>query len=76
MTPTSTQAAESGAALAAKAAPPVSVSIATIAGMPVSDLVLWGTLIYTALMIGHKLFAIYRDVSRSLKNERNDEDVS
>jgi hypothetical protein len=61
---TSTQAAESGVALIAKAAPPVSVSLATISGMPVSDLVLWGTLIYTALMIGHKVLMIYRDITR------------
>ncbi len=64
MSSTSTQAAESGVALIAKAAPPVSVSLATISGMPVSDLVLWGTLIYTALMIGHKVLMIYRDITR------------
>jgi hypothetical protein len=54
--------AETGVALIAKAAPPVSVSLATVAGYQVSELVLWGTLIYTALMIGHKLVAIYRDI--------------
>jgi hypothetical protein len=54
--------AETGVALIAKAAPPVSVSLATVAGYQVSELVLWGTLIYTALMIGHKLIAIYRDL--------------
>lgn len=63
MNPASTQAAESGAAMLAKSAPPISVSVATISGMQVSDLVLWGTLIYTALMIGHKLLMIYRDVT-------------
>ena len=62
MTTTSHAAAESGVALLAKAAPPVSVSLATVAGDQVSELVLWGTLIYTALMIGHKLVAIYRDI--------------
>lgn len=64
MSSTSTQAAESGVALAAKAAPPVSVSIATISGVQVSELILWGTLLYTALMIGHKLLMIYRDITR------------
>ena len=64
MNPASTTAAESGLAMIAKSAPPVSVSLATVAGMPVSDVVLWGTLIYTVLMIGHKLLAIYRDVTR------------
>lgn len=64
MNPASTQAAESGIAMAAKSAPPISVSLATIAGVQVSELVLWGTLIYTVLMIGHKLLMIYRDVTR------------
>ncbi len=35
---------------------------ATIAGYPVSELVLWATLVYTVLMIGHKVFQIYQDV--------------
>lgn len=51
-----------------KVAPPVSVSIATIAGIPVSDIVLWATLIYTVLMIGLKMFEIYRKV---IKGERD-----
>ena len=53
---------ETGAALLAKAAPPASVSLATLAGLQVSELVLWATLIYTVLMIGHKLLAIYKDI--------------
>lgn len=53
---------ESGAALMTKTAPPVSVTVASLAGMPVSDLVLWATLIYTVLMIGHKLWSIYKDI--------------
>ena len=48
--------------MAAKALPPASVSIATIAGVQVSELVLWATLIYTVLMICHKLMAIWRDL--------------
>ena len=63
MNQATTQAAESGVAMAAKSAPPISVSLATIAGMPVSDLVLWGTLLYTVLMISHKLLMIWRDVT-------------
>lgn len=62
MSATSQTAAESVGAMAAKALPPASVSIATIAGMPVSDLVLWATLIYTVLMICHKLLAIWREL--------------
>jgi len=47
----------------AKASAPVSVSLATIAGYQVSDVLLWCTLIYTVLMIIHKLFSMYRDVT-------------
>ena len=54
--------AETGAAVVAKIAPPISVSLATIAGYNVSELVLWGTLIYTCLMIGHKVMDICRDI--------------
>lgn len=54
--------AETGATLIAKAAPPASVSLATLAGFQVSELVLWATLIYTVLMIGHKLIAIYKEL--------------
>jgi hypothetical protein len=42
---------------AAKASPPVAVAGATIAGMPVNNLVLWATLIYLVLQIG---FLLYR----------------
>jgi hypothetical protein len=59
---TTHQAAESGVALAAKAAPPVSVSIASVAGYQISEVLLWATLIYTILMICHKLYSIYKDV--------------
>jgi hypothetical protein len=57
-------ATETGAALATKAAPPVTVSLATVAGYQVSELVLWATLIYTTLLIGHKLVQIYKDVTK------------
>lgn len=57
-------AAESIGAMVAKAAPPASVSIATIAGVPVSELVLWSTLIYTILMICHKTMAIWRELRK------------
>lgn len=69
MSATSQTAAESAGAMAAKALPPASVSIATIAGMPVSDLVLWATLIYTVLMICHKAMAIWRDLRRATRCE-------
>lgn len=49
--------------MAAKAAAPVTVSIATVAGYQVSELLLWATLIYTMLMIAHKLYTIYKDIA-------------
>lgn len=55
-------ATETGATMLAKAAPPAGVSIATIMGVQVSEIVLWATLIYTVLMIGHKIYQIYKDV--------------
>ena len=55
---------ETTAALAAKITPPASVSIATIMGMPVSDLLIWATLIYTVLMIIHKLWQMYKDIKK------------
>jgi len=55
---------EAGVAILAKAAPPATVSIASLSGVPVSDLVLWATLIYTVLMIGHKLWQIYQGARR------------
>jgi hypothetical protein len=59
-------ATETGIALVTKSAPPVTVSLATVAGYQVSELVLWATLIYTALMIGHKVYSIYKDVTKSI----------
>jgi hypothetical protein len=55
--------AETGGTIMAKTAAPVTVSLATVAGYPVSDLVLIATLIYTVLLIGHKVYSIYKDVS-------------
>lgn len=56
------QVTESSAAIIAKATPPITVSIASIAGISVSEIVLWATLVYTLLMIGHKIFHIYKDI--------------
>jgi len=41
----------------AKAAPPVTVAGATIAGMQINDMILWATLLYLVLQIG---FLLYR----------------
>jgi len=62
--------AESIAAIAAKAAPPITVSFATIGGVQVSEILLWATLIYTLMMIGHKAFAIWKDVFRGGRGAR------
>ena len=56
--------AETVTAVAAKVAPPATVSLATVAGYQVSELVLWATLIYTTLLIGHKLVQIYKDITK------------
>lgn len=61
---TTQHSAETGTALIAKAVPPASVSLATLAGIQVSELVLWATLIYTVLLIGHKILSIYRDLKK------------
>lgn len=53
---------ETVAAIAAKVGPPTTVSIATVAGYSVNELVVWATLIYTTLLIGQKLYQIYKDV--------------
>jgi hypothetical protein len=55
---------ETGVSMATKAAAPVTVSLATIYGYQVSELVLWATLIYTVLMIGHKVLQIYKDATK------------
>jgi hypothetical protein len=56
------QTSETAGAMLAKATPPASVSIVTLSGVPVSELVLWATLIYTLLMIVHKMMSIWRDM--------------
>ena len=45
------------AAEAAKAAPPVTVAGATVAGLPVNELILWATLVYLVVQIA---FLLYR----------------
>lgn len=53
---------ETAAAIVAKASPPITVSIATVAGYNVSELLMWATLLYTVLLIGHKLWQIWSDL--------------
>ena len=61
---TAQQATESASAVIAKVAPPVTVSLATVAGMSVSEILVWATLVYTVLMICHKLYQIYKEVKK------------
>lgn len=49
----------------AKAAPPVTVSLATFMGVQVSELVLWATLIYTLLLIVKTGYRFYLDIKRA-----------
>ena len=56
---------ETAAGMMAKASAPVTVSLATVAGYQVSELLLWCTLIYTVLMTAHKLYSIYKDVTEN-----------
>ena len=59
---TSEHTTETATAIVAKVAPPIGVSLATVAGYQVGELVLWATLIYTVLMICHKCYQIYKEV--------------
>lgn len=65
---TTSHTAESGATLVAKLAPPSSVSLATIAGVPLPDIVLVATLVYTVLMIVHKSI----DIIKTLRGTKDD----
>jgi len=62
MDPSTSTNTESLSAIAAKVGPPASVSLATIAGYNVSELILWATLIYTILMIGGKLYSLHNEI--------------
>ena len=59
---TSEHTTDTATAIVAKVAPPIGVSLATVAGYQVSELMIWATLIYTVLMICHKLYQIYKEV--------------
>jgi hypothetical protein len=60
---TSQHTTETATVLAAKVAPPATISIATLMGFQVSELVLWATLIYTLLLICQKIWQIYKEVT-------------
>ena len=56
--------AETATAIVAKVTPPATVSLATVLGVQVSELVLWATLIYTVLLIGHKVWTISKELRK------------
>ncbi len=55
---------ETAAAIIAKVAPPATVSLATVLGVQVSELVLWATLVYTIILICHKLWQIVKELKK------------
>ena len=62
MSTTSQHAAETVGGAVAKVGPPVTVSIASVAGVQVSEHDPSATQIYTSLMIGHKIWQIVKEV--------------
>ena len=59
-----TEHSDTAATVVAKSVPPVTVSIATLYGVQVSDLVLWATLIYTVLLIAKTAYRFYCDLTQ------------
>jgi hypothetical protein len=43
------------------AAPPVAVSASYLAGVSMSDVVIWLTAIYTGLLVVHKVWRMYKE---------------
>ena len=56
----------------AKAAPPVTVAGATVAGVQVNDLILWATLIYIVLQIGFLLYRWHKLIISRRETEEPD----
>jgi len=60
-------AAESATVMAAKLSPPAAATMVHLMGVPVPDLVLYATLIYTVLMIAHKLYQWVKEIHSDLQ---------
>lgn len=56
--------------MATKAAPPIAVSGASLAGIPVAEWVQWLTLVYVAVMLSHKLWSWYGEWKGTRKTKR------
>jgi ABC-type uncharacterized transport system permease subunit len=67
------QTAETGATMTAKAAPPLAVVGANIAGWNVPDAVQWLTLAYVVLMVVHKLWQMGLEAYRFWVLKKRDE---
>lgn len=57
----SQQTTETGVTMTAKAAPPLGVVGAHLAGMSIADWVQWATLIYVLMMIAHKGWHMWKE---------------
>jgi hypothetical protein len=55
------QQTETGASMIAKASPPVAVVSAKLCGITLPDIVQWLTIIYLAILIGHKSWQIFKE---------------
>ena len=53
---------ETATVIAAKVAPPATVSLATVMGYQLNEIVLWATLIYTSLLICQKVWQICKEI--------------
>ncbi|HJV75471.1 MAG TPA: hypothetical protein VJ654_14690, partial [Noviherbaspirillum sp.] len=53
--------AETGAVMSMKAAPPVTVTGAMLAGVAVDDWIKWATLLYVVMMITHKGWHMFKE---------------
>lgn len=60
-------AAESATVMAAKLSPPAAATMVHLMGVSVPDLVLYATLIYTVLMIAHKLYQWVKEIHSDLQ---------
>jgi cytochrome c-type biogenesis protein CcmH/NrfF len=57
-----------GAAI--KAAPPVSISTATLCGVPINTVVMYATLVYTVLMGAHLIYKWWTEISDRRKERK------
>lgn len=61
--------AETAAGIAAKTAAPITISTVSLFGVPVPEIILIATLIYTVLLIIHKLWSIYVDIKKEVSKD-------